>query len=150
MPMCATPEALLKGVVEGLFSSLEVMKDLKFAEICKFVTVTDAVIYPFAVVMNLDRWNGLPDAVKKVMEEMGREQAEWTGTYMDEHVEAAMAWSKETHGVEVISLSPEEKAGWDALLRPITYRWIEDAGAKGLPAEAVIRDILELTRKHSG
>jgi len=31
MPMSATPEALQKGVVQGLFSSLEVMKDLKFA-----------------------------------------------------------------------------------------------------------------------
>ena len=65
MPMSATPEALQKGVVKGLFSSLEVMKDFKFAEICKYVTITDTVIYPFAVVMNMDRWNALPDDQRK-------------------------------------------------------------------------------------
>ncbi|MFW5854104.1 MAG: TRAP transporter substrate-binding protein [Thermodesulfobacteriota bacterium] len=150
MPMSATPEALQKGVVEGLFSSLEVMKDLKFAEVCKYVTITDAVIYPFAVVMNLDRWNSLPEDVQKVMEDLGREQAEWTGAYMDDHVQAAMKWSKDTHDVNVIVLSQEEKAEWDALLRPITDQWIEDAKAKGIPSEAIVKDILELTRKHSG
>ncbi|MBW2284096.1 MAG: TRAP transporter substrate-binding protein, partial [Deltaproteobacteria bacterium] len=60
MPMPATPEALQKGVVKGLFSSLEVMKDFKFAELCKYVTMTETPVYPFAVVMNMDSWNKLP------------------------------------------------------------------------------------------
>jgi len=60
MPMSAAPEALQKGVVQGLFSSVEVMKDFNFAEHCKYVTMTDTVIYPFAVVMNLDSYNKLP------------------------------------------------------------------------------------------
>ena len=54
MPMSETPEALQKGVVDGLFSSLEVMKDFKFAELCRYSTMTDTVIYPFSVVMNMD------------------------------------------------------------------------------------------------
>ena len=60
------------------------MKDFKFAEICKYVTMTDAVIYPFSVVMNLDKWNSLPKDVQKVMMDMAREHSEWTGNYMDE------------------------------------------------------------------
>lgn len=35
MPMSAVPEALQKGVVQGLVSSLEVLKDMKFAEYCR-------------------------------------------------------------------------------------------------------------------
>lgn len=141
MPMSDTPEALQKGVVQGLFSSLEVMKDLKFAEICRYVTMTDTVIYPFAVVMNLDAWNGLPESVRNVMDDLRVEQAQWTGEYMDQHVEAALKWSKAEHGVEVIRLSSEEKVRWDALLTPIIGKWIEEAKAKGLPAEAIIKDI---------
>ena len=141
MPMSETPEALQKGVVQGLFSSLEVMKDLKFAEICRYVTMTETVIYPFAVVMNLDAWNALPEDVKRVMDALRAEQAAWTGAYMDQHVEDAVAWSKQQHGVEVITLSPEERSKWDALLEPITAKWIEDAKAKGLPAEVIIKDI---------
>jgi TRAP-type C4-dicarboxylate transport system substrate-binding protein len=149
MPMSATPEALQKGVVQGLFSSLEVMKDLKFAETCGYVTMTDTVIYPFAVVMNMARWNSLPDDVKKVMDDLRTEQAQWTGEYMDNHVKESMEWSQQTHKVEVITLSEAEKAKWDALLKPMTDKWIQEAKEKGFPAEAIVEDIKALTKKHS-
>lgn len=39
MPQSATPEALQKGVVKGAVSSLETLKDFKYAEMCKYVTM---------------------------------------------------------------------------------------------------------------
>jgi len=148
MPMSATPEALQKGVVKGLFTSLEVMKDFKFAEICKYVTMTDAVIYPFAVVMNLDKWNSLPKDVQQVMEGMAREHSEWTGNYMDEHIIESIEWSKKTQGVEVITLSKTEKAKWDKLLDPIMTDWVAAAKKKGYPADAIVSDIQALMKKN--
>ncbi|MFP4308923.1 MAG: TRAP transporter substrate-binding protein [Desulfococcaceae bacterium] len=148
MPMSATPEALQKGVVEGLLSSLDVMKDLKFAELCRYVTVTDTVIYPFAVVMNLDRWNSLPPEVRQAMEGMAEEHAEWTGNYVDNHVKNALEWSKETYDVEVIRLSEEERTRWNERLAPIADNWISDAAGKGLPAEKIVSDIRALAGKY--
>ena len=147
MPMPATVEALQKGVVKGLFSSLEVMKDFKFAETCKYVTMTDTVIYPFAVVMNMDSWNKLPQDVQKVMDDLRVEQSEWTGTYMDNHVKAAMEWAKTEQNVEVITLSAAEKAKWDAKLMPLTEKWTVDAKSKGFPADAIVNDIRALIKK---
>jgi TRAP-type C4-dicarboxylate transport system substrate-binding protein len=149
MPMPATVEALQKGVVKGLYSSLEVMKDFKFAETCKYVTMTDTVIYPFAVVMNQKKWQMLPEDVKKVIEDLRVEQSEWTGNYMDDHVKAAMAWSTGTQNVEVITLSAAEKAKWDAKLQPLTAKWVAKAKENGLPAEAIVSDIKMLIKKHS-
>jgi TRAP-type C4-dicarboxylate transport system substrate-binding protein len=149
MPMPQTPEALQKGVVKGLFSSLEVLKDFKFAETCRYVTETNKGVIPFAVVMNMDKWNTLPADVKKVMEDLGEEQSEWTGSYMDNHVEEAIAWSKETHKVEFITLSKEEKAQWDALAAPITDAWIKEAKAKGLPSEAIVADLKAFAAKRA-
>ncbi len=149
MPMSATPEALQKGVVQGLFSSLEVMKDLKFAETCKYVTMTDTVIYPFAVVMNMERWKALPADVQKVMDELALEQAEWTGNYMDGHVKNAMQWSVKTHKVEVIELDEPTKAEWSGRLQFITDQWITDAKAKGFPSREIVEDIQRLTKKHN-
>lgn len=149
MPMSETPEALQKGVVQGLFSSLEVLKDFKFAEMCRYVTMTETSIYPFAVVMNTEKWNALPKDVQKVMEELGTEQAEWTGKYMDEHVKESIAWSKENYKLEVIKLPQVELAKWNKMLTPITGDWIKDAKAKGLPAEEIIKDIGDLKRKYS-
>jgi TRAP-type C4-dicarboxylate transport system substrate-binding protein len=150
MPMSDTPEALQKGVVQGLFSSLEVMKDFKFAESCKYVTLTDTVIYPFAVVMNMDKWNALPRDVQLVMENMRVQQALWTGTYMDNHVEEANAWSKSNQGVEFITLAPAEKARWDAKLEFMTDNWIKDATAKGFPGAEIVADIKAFTKMYTG
>ena len=147
MPMPATVEALQKGVVKGLFSSLEAMKDFKFAETCKYVTITDTVIYPFAVVMNMDSWNKLPEDVQQVMDDLRVEQSEWTGTYMDNHAKAAMEWAKTEQNVEVITLSAEEKAKWDAKLLPLTEKWTVDAKSKGFPANDIVKDIKSLIEK---
>lgn len=149
MPMPATVEALQKGVVKGLFSSLESMKDFNFAELCRYVTMTNTSIYPFAVVMNMDSWKALPDDVKKVLEDLGTEQAEWTGNYMDSHVKESISWSKEKYNVELISLSESEKSEWNKSLKPITDKWIETSKAKGLPSKTVVDDIKVLIKKHS-
>ena len=149
MPQSEVPEALQKGVIQGQFSSLEVMKDFKYAEICKYVTMTNTVIYPFAVVMNMDSWNKLPKDVQKVMDDMAREQSEWTGVYMDNHVNESMEWSKKTQKVEVVQLSAQDKAQMDKLLEPIVKKWLEDAKAKGLPADAILSDIKAFAKKYS-
>ncbi len=149
MPMSDTPEALQKGVVDGLFSSLEVMKDFKYAELCRYVTMTTSVIYPFSVVMNMDSWNKLPEDVKKVMDDLRLEQSEWTGNYMDNHVNESMKWSKETYDVEVIELDSAEKARWDERMEPIVEAWIKDAEGKGLPGKQIVEDIEALTKKYA-
>ncbi|HKL00327.1 MAG TPA: TRAP transporter substrate-binding protein [Desulfotignum sp.] len=141
MPMPATVEALQKGTVNGLFSSLEVMKDFKFAENCKYITMVDAGIYPFAVIMNKDAWAKLPADVQKVMMDLKEEQAIWTGEYMDQQIKDAVAWSKEEQGVEVITLPADEKAQWDEKITFMVDDWIEKAKAKGFPAEEIINDI---------
>ncbi len=141
MPMSSTPEALQKGVVQGLFSSVEVMKDFKFAELCKYITMTETNIYPFAVVMNQKKWDALPEDVKKVFEELAVEQCLWTGEYMDNHVKESVEWSKTEQKVEVIELSAEEKAKWNALLEPNVDEWIKQAKAAGLPAEDIVDDL---------
>jgi TRAP-type C4-dicarboxylate transport system substrate-binding protein len=99
--------------------------------------------------MNMDAWQALPADVKAVMDELGTEQAEWTGNYMDNHVKEAMAWSQKNHPVEIINLPPAEKAKWDARLAPITAGWIKSAAAKNYPAEAIVKDIQELILQHS-
>ncbi|MFO7753826.1 MAG: TRAP transporter substrate-binding protein [Desulfobacteraceae bacterium] len=149
MPMSATPEALQKGVVQGIFSSLEVMKDLKFAEDCKYVTMTQTVVYPFAVVMNLNSWNALDDDVKQVMNSMIEEQSLWTGEYMDAHITEAVQWSKNEQDVEFINLGSQELQKWNSKLSPIIDNWVANADEKGIDGESVVKFIRERIEKRS-
>jgi len=149
MPQSATPEALQKGVVQGAASSLETLMDFKYAEICKYVTIFNGPVYPFAVVMNMDKWNSLPKDVQKVMDGMGIEQSFWTGNYMDKHVDKSVEWSKKNHNIEITKLTKKELANWNRLLRPLKDKWITKAKAKGLPARAILRDIRVAKEYHT-
>jgi len=150
MPMTDVPEALQKGVVKGLVSSLEVMKDFKFAEWTRHVTSNvNLFVVSFAVVMNKAKWEALPADVKKVIDDLSRDQAIWTGRYVDNHVKEAMEWSKKTYNVQVYELSPKEIARWYSVLKPMTDKYVKDVEAKGLPAKAILEDVTKLKEKYS-
>ncbi len=150
MPQSDVPEAIQKGVIKGNVSSLEVMKDFKYAEYCKHVTANlNLFVVSFAVVMNQKKWEGLPADVKKVMDDLRLDQAIWTGRYVDNHVKEAMKWSEQTHNVQVYRLSPKEISRWDALLKPMIDKHLKDVEAKGLPAKAILDDTLKLKEKYS-
>lgn len=144
MPMSQAPEALQKGLVQALLSSLEVLKDFNFAEMLRYETILDYPVYPFAVIMNKAKWEALPDDVKKVMEDLGREQAEWTGRYMDRHVQEAVKWSREKYDIEVITLPEAEMAEIKKMTAPLIDEWEKAAAEKGVPAKEVLADIVTL------
>ncbi len=150
IPMSETPAAIEKGLAEGLFSSLDVMKGLNFAEHCRYVAITDTVVYPFAVIMNSERWNGLPEDVKKIMENLSADHAMWTGKYEDDYVKEAIAWSKEKYQVEVTEFDELYRAKFNYLLWPLTQKWMEKAKAEGLPAGDIVMDIRRFIKQHTG
>lgn len=150
MPQSDAPEALQKGVIKGNVSSLEVMKDFKYAEYCRHVTGNvNLFVVSFAVVMNQKKWDSLPADVKKVMDDLRKEQAIWTGQYVDNHVKEAMKWSEKTYNVQVYKLSPKEISNWYAILKPMTDKHLKDVEAKGLPAKAILDDVMKLKEKYS-
>jgi TRAP-type C4-dicarboxylate transport system substrate-binding protein len=147
MPQSDVPDALHKKVIKGMASSLEVMKDFKYAEYCRYITMTNLQVVTFAVVMNLDRWNSLPKKIQDEIESLKREQAEWTGRYVDEHVREAVEWSKDTYSVEVIEFSKEEKKRMNELLSPLVEGYIQRTESK-VPAGEVIDDIHKFMAKY--
>jgi TRAP-type C4-dicarboxylate transport system substrate-binding protein len=148
MPMSQTPEALQKGVVKGLVSSFDVLKDFNFAEICRYETITNMPVYPFAVIMNKARWEALPEDVKKTLKELGREQAQWTGAYLDQHIKDSLAWSREQYQVEVFTLTDAEQQAITTKSSGLVDEWKAEAAKAGLNADAVLGDMLTLKAKY--
>ncbi|MBP2676078.1 MAG: C4-dicarboxylate transporter substrate-binding protein, partial [Deltaproteobacteria bacterium] len=68
-----------------------------------------------------------------------REQAEWTGEYVDAHVQDALAWSKKTYGHQVHALSAADAESVKTLLKPITEDYVKRVSALGLPADKIVR-----------
>jgi len=148
MPQSETPEALQKGIVNGVFSSLDILKDFNFAETCRFATICHMQTTSFGVIMNMDKWNSLPDDVKKVIDDMAGEQSIWTGRYIDQHVKESVEWSKKKYSVEIIDLPEKEYTLWHKRVEPLTGQWVKKAQAKGLPASRFLKDLMAAKKKY--
>ena len=148
MPQSETPEALQKGVVRGMVSSLEILQDFKFAAYTPYATVANLPVVTFAVVMNREKWDSLPADVKKVLDDMRREQALWTGDYVDGHVKEALAWSKANYAHQVFPLPPADAESVKTLLQPMVDEYVKRVSALGLPADRIVADVLALKKKH--
>ncbi len=145
MLMPEVPQAVLTGVINGTMNSREVLQDFKLAETLKYVTDYPTVVSTFAALMDRKRWEKLPADVQKVIEELGPEMALWTGQYHDQqNVRAALAWAQKQHNVQILPLAADERARWDAKLKPLEGQWVAEMSAKGLPAVRYLARLREL------
>lgn len=147
MPQSETPEAIQKGVVKGMVSSLEILQDFKFAAYTPYATIINLPVVSFAVVMNKAKWDSLPSDVKKVIDDLSREQAVWTGEYVDRHVQESLEWSKKNYAHKVLTLPAEEQKQLQTLLAPMTDDYIKRAAAQGLDGKQIIADVQTLKAK---
>ena len=135
MPQGETYEALQKGVVEGTFGPMEVLKGWRQAEVIDYTTDYREASYTTCmfVVMNLGVWNSLPADVQQVLEEVS---AEW----IDVHGRAWNSIDAEGRtytlglGNEIISLEPGEGRRWKQAVEPVIDEYIQKAGAQGIRA----------------
>jgi TRAP-type C4-dicarboxylate transport system substrate-binding protein len=148
MPQSEAPEAIQKGIVKGNVSSMEILKDFNFAAYLPYATEANLYVVSFAVVMNKDKWNSLPDDVKKVLDDLRREQALWTGTYVDNHVKDSLTWSKEKYKHQLLELPAADKAEVARLLKPMLDDYVKKVTAAGLPGEQILKDVLALKEKY--
>ena len=150
MPQGGVYEALQKGVVDATLSPMEVLKGWKQAEVIKYTVECYSVGYTagFYVMMNLDKWNALPDDVKKVIEAVNKE---WIGKHGEEWDTSDKEGREFTlsKGNKIISLSKEEGARWAKAAQPVVEKYIEDKNAMGLPAKEYVDFIKALVEKHS-
>jgi TRAP-type C4-dicarboxylate transport system substrate-binding protein len=148
MPQSETPEALQKGTVKGHVSSMEILKDFNFASYTPNATITNLWVVSFAVVMNKEKWESLPAEIKKVIDDLRREQALWTGTYVDDHVTEALQWSKEKYNLQIFELPKAEKAEMPKLLKPTIDGYVKRVTDQGLDGKQIIKDVYALKKKY--
>ena len=146
MPQGGTYEALKKGVVEGTFGPMEVLKGWKQAKVIKYTTECYNVGYTttFFVVMNLDKWNALSPEIQKVFEEVSDKYVKVHGEVWDTDDQEGRKYTKSL-GNEIISLSDEESARWRKAVEPV----IADFIANTPDGDAYVKKINALMKKGS-
>lgn len=125
MPVPEVPEALSKGVIDGTTIPWEVTTALRSSELVHNHTgfEGDKGLYTqtFAVVMNLDTYNGLPDDLKAIIDDnSGVEAAAAFGQAMKDGDDAGLKAAQDL-GNNIIMLDP---APWKEAAEPVIQNWI--------------------------
>jgi len=144
MPMGETYDALKRGMVEGSMAPIESLEGWKWGEVVKFTTESFGASYStgFFVVINKEKWNGLPAEIQRIIEGVNQEWIEKTGTLWDEIDKSGKAFTLKL-GNQIISLSGEENERWSRAARPILDDYVNSMKAKNLPGEEALKFCLE-------
>jgi TRAP-type C4-dicarboxylate transport system substrate-binding protein len=146
MPQGGTYEALKKGVVEGTFGPMEVLKGWKQAEVVKYTTECYSIGYTttFFVVMNLDKWNALPADMKKIFDEVSDKYTDVHGKVWDKTDQEGRKYALSL-GNEFITLSDEESARWRKAVEPVINDYITNTP----DGDKYVNKIRELMKTYS-
>lgn len=153
MPVPELPQALSKGVVDGAFIPWEIIPPLKIqdqtqyqiegADMARFGTTT------FQVSMNKDRWDSLPDDIKKAFKDASG--PEWWA-------EVGEIWrNSDDFGIKIavdagnehIVLTEEETDAFREKLEPVVDRWVEEVSAQGIDGASLVEKARTLIDQHS-
>jgi len=149
MPMPESYLSLQKGIVKGIVNPMSTLVDWKIAEVTSYITMIHLYNLMFFVVMNLDTWNALPPDIQKIFDEVSEEQVKKAGEIWDKNEVEDAALVEKEYDMEIIRLSPEEKARWEEIITQVRDEKVAEVEAKGLPAREVFDEILRLVEKYN-
>ena len=107
MAFTETYTALEQGAIDGMTNPLLIILDSKFDEVSKYLTITNHMYTPQAVVVSKKFWDKLTPAEQKLMRESAQETAVFQRKIAREEAAKVLTEVKRK-GMTVFELSPEE------------------------------------------
>ena len=152
MPVPAVPEGLSKGVIDGTTIPWEVTGALKVPELVGNHTEFEGkalYVLTFVLAMNKDRYDSLPDDLKKVLDDnSGLEFSVFAGgTQADADGPARKA--AVDRGNNIVTVSGADVEAWREVSAPIYAEWVADMESKGIDGQALIDEANMLIEKYT-
>ena len=152
MPAPAAYEAIQKGVADGALFPFESVKGFRLGELLDYHLEIPGGLYttPFAIIMNRAKWDGLSDAHKKVLTDLGGiKGAQILGAGWDRADAVGKAFALENNGT-INHLSDEELARWAKKIEFMNDDWIAKADTAGLDGAALLADLRATMDRYAG
>jgi TRAP-type transport system periplasmic protein len=147
------PEALSRGVVDGVVIPWEVSRPLRVHELTNSHTTFagDRGFYTsvFLFGMNKDIYESLPDDLKKVIDDnSGMALAKQVGKVWDD-AEAPGRQAAEELGHDFYVIDGAELERWKEATSPVIDAWIEQMTASGQDGAALVEEARSLIEQYS-
>jgi TRAP-type C4-dicarboxylate transport system substrate-binding protein len=133
---------LQTGVGDGSLLIATGAWPLKIPEVAPYVTVIDTGPLTFGGFgVNKDKWESLPEDVKKVLTELGNEYSLENARLIEERTAAAFAAMKES-GATVSELPAAERQRFIDSMPNVALTWVETNEKGGVPARQIMKDFM--------
>lgn len=156
MPVTQIPEALSKGVVDGVVVPWDVVPALKLHELVKYHTEMapgqPALTHTALVLaMNPAKYASLPDDLKQIIDNnSGRELSRHAGRIWDTQVIETGHQLATSRGNELYVLAEDEQAKWVKVGRRLDQDWIKEVEDKGNEnGAALLEEVRQLVAKYN-
>lgn len=143
MPLTDLTTALQKNTVNGCTMQFYSLKTYKIADLTKYCTMMPLYAPPdYETTMNWNSYNSLPNDLKIVIDDsLAWGKGELLKSYSQAD-EDGIAYGT-SMGIKYITLTPEEKARWFLVLRPIQDAQAAALDAKGYPDSQTLKFVRE-------
>lgn len=129
MPVSEIYNAMQTGVIDGAMIDATATRAFKLGEVAKYITHgMKTTISPFYIIMNSDEFNGLSEKDQQALLDAGKEASVLGNkTQLTVAADGIKAFT-EMEGKEVIELTAEEAAAFDALSAPVVDQVVGEIG----------------------
>jgi TRAP-type C4-dicarboxylate transport system substrate-binding protein len=153
MPVPQVPEALSRGVVDGVVIPWEVSLPLRVHELTNshtsFAGERGFYTSVFLYAMNKGTYEALPDDLKQVIDaNSGMALAKQIGKVWDEAEQPGLEAAEAT-GAEFYVIEGAELERWKAASAPVIEAWIEQMDANGQDGAALVEEARSLIEQYS-
>jgi TRAP-type C4-dicarboxylate transport system substrate-binding protein len=149
IPITETYDALQKGIADGMYHNLEVLKTFRFGELLKCTILDHGMSNTTTsfVAFNKKKWNSLPEDIRKTIEQINEEWMEKQAKLyfeLDKMGEDYLIKS----GNRIVKVSKADQAKTAAKMKPIFEEYVQKAKAKGLPGDKALEFCLDYIKTH--
>jgi C4-dicarboxylate-binding protein DctP len=130
LPFGEVYQALQTGTVDAQENTWSNIYSSKFYEVQPYVSETNHGYIGYFVAVNKAFWESLPADLRGGLEQALAEVTEWGNARSEEINVEAKSKIVESGRSQVITLTPEQLAEWQAAMRPVWDRFRESIGAE--------------------
>lgn len=127
MPFTETYGALEQGAIDGMTNPLLNILDGKYNEVSKYLTMTNHMYTPQAVIVSKKFWDKLSPTEQKILREAAEETAVYQRKIARDEAAKVLAELKKK-GMTVIELPPEELAKMRERSKPVIDKYTKELG----------------------
>ena len=141
---------LQRGVLDAVYWTDIAAIAYKISDITKYRLQIDLSSGSLDYCIRKEFFNNLPMEFKKLFYHYNQSMALAEVYYLDWQKRPAIEQAYKQLGVTTLILEAKELKRWQALTQPFLDRWVQEAEAKGFPAQQLLKDIESLKEKYQG